>query len=252
MSSSLAHDTWSAVLQASTEASLIGDLYNRMLAQPHLSPDRWHAAQSSLPHLDELGPPSSHHSFAPLMAARTLQPAGHNSPRAISHPDSLALSNSPSLPAGSPRGIFDSPTITLASPTAVPESPDCCRAGTFGSPRGPVIHSQAGGNVGPYVSPSRNLPGSLPLQPQLGLPPSRTARRRAAARQVTYSEQLDLGTDSDSDSGRSKVRRGRPKQGCPQRPRRQNSKPARFCGGTDSDAASDQDGSNGRKHHNPW
>lgn len=229
-----------------------------MLRPPHLVSPRLQPGQPSSPH-PGFGPPSSQRNFVALVAARDPQSAGYNSPRAISHPvaDSLALSNSPNLRAGtSPRGIFDSPRATLSSPAGhdprgIPQNPDYCTDLTLDTPRSHGTHPQA--HMGPYVSPSRNLPESLPPQLPVGLPVTRPVRRRAAARHVTYSEQLDLGTDSDSDSGPSRARGRRAKQACPQqRPRRQNSKPARFCGVSDSDAASDQEGSPRRKHHNPW
>lgn len=77
---------------------------------------------------------------------------------------------------------------------------------------------------------------------------ARPVRRTAANRTGRYTEHL--GSSSDSDSPPSKARASRLKG--VQRPRRPNSKPARFCEASDSEADLDPDGNPPRKHHNPW
>ena len=75
---------------------------------------------------------------------------------------------------------------------------------------------------------------------------SRTLRQSTAARRITYSEDSDMNYEVPLSKAKAR------KAHVVQRPRRHNSKPARFC--EESEAEEEADGSDRscRKHHNPW
>lgn len=91
-------------------------------------------------------------------------------------------------------------------------------------------------------------PGRKAAQPAAQPKTSRPVRQSAANRRIKYSDQLE--TSSDSEAAPSKVKKQKAKQ--VQRPRRANSKPARFCEDSESEDDSDADGLPRRKQHNPW
>lgn len=93
------------------------------------------------------------------------------------------------------------------------------------------------------TSPSKK-PVSATAQPVS----SRTVRQSTAARRVTYSEDLDMSSNYEVPLSKAKTRKAH----LVKRPRRHNSKPARFC--EESEAEEESNGSDRpcRKHHNPW
>ena len=73
-------------------------------------------------------------------------------------------------------------------------------------------------------------------------------RQSTAARRITYSEDLDMSSDYEVPLSKGKARKAQ----VVQRPRRHNSKPARFCEESQPEKESNGNDRPRRKHHNPW